>query len=49
MKYNLIRTICVSRSDSNKEILFFDLCKFNMNELIGAEVVIELKIEIKKI
>ena len=34
MKYNLIRTICVSRSDSNKEILFFDLCKFNMNELI---------------
>ena len=34
MKYNLIRTICINRSDSNKEILFFDLCKFNMNELI---------------
>lgn len=34
MKYNLIRTICISRQGQNKDILFFDLCKFNMNELI---------------
>lgn len=35
MKYNLIRTICISRSEQNdKEIIFFDMCKFNMNELI---------------
>lgn len=34
MKYNLIRTICISREGQNKDVLFFDLCKFNMNELI---------------